>query len=332
MKEMFAQCSHCDYRTWYYDPWFNYSYGIGRYFEYPKIKYAWCEDCKDFKAIQCGINFLDIEKYIKIQENELSKLESKFFKFSKTKESIKEYQFNIEHFKKLANILNHKNSVNSCLKCGGSNLVYKDIEHELWGCPKCRIGILMLEEEEDSRLYTIGETVIHPIMKGSEKKSNLPYWIFKCAMDMIQNENLVWVYINKEPEKIITSDCIKYSAIDRCSLIVAYLSCLMKYDVSYKMVAYCLYHESDVFNEIEEKDFMQYFSVRYEFFETELNIMKGSKFFLPGKIIYLLYNPKIEDINHRLDNQFCDNLKDSFSIWNTVSYTLRAYFNDYKVL
>lgn len=115
-------CSNCKADFWH-PKCGTYEYeDVSRiYTRLPETEVGYCNDCKSFVCIQKGIKNKDIvEKLKKADHNER------------------------KYYEALLKILQGRDSVDSCVKCGSTNVVYR----EDCVCPICQEGKISIEREE----------------------------------------------------------------------------------------------------------------------------------------------------------------------------------------
>lgn len=328
-KNIYVHCEKCGYDediTWMED----YVYtGIDKDFAYPIINTAWCLSCKKYVKAQEGVDPKKLESEVNQKCKQLGKLKDKWLKFENTRKEIKHLESDLYKYKYLIALLNGKISYTSCNDCGSVNVAFKDVENNVWTCPKCKIGILKKREEEDDTFFVYGTKDILPVTNKSD--SSDMYQVFMCALEMIHNEAGYWVSMNKTAA-FMENDSSKMAILCRCAYIFAILTNTKRWNVCPKDTANILYEMcAGLYDNIGLNRFSIIFQSHLKFFEDELYIAQNTNIFLPGKITYLLDNPTIETPSRSLAIEFDRNLKRSCVVFGIVNKVFDAYFKKYVI-
>lgn len=320
-----AKCSRCEYSTDYKpDMGENYYYrGLSKHSKYPLIRYAWCNDCRKFVPVQLGINAELTKSAIQSHYKNLLELEKSIIKPVKTRIEIELTKNKLFDAVILNALTGGIDTHTSCVLCGSYNVVFKDIENQIWRCPKCKTGFLVLEKEndDDDVLLRRGEKIIVP---RSHFYDIIPK-IVHCAIDMISNEGVYYgLRSNAEMLSVLTR---KTSYIDRIALIYAILVMLLNKQIPKEpFVLDIIEHLSGI--EFVERDIKHLIVARLderiEYFKSEIEIELECSAFIPSAIIKTLMNPTqpptrtitginpLEAINH----------------WKIIIDTTYGYFYD----
>lgn len=326
----FATCSHCDYHEEYNPCETIYHYiGLSKNNKYPSVHNAWCNDCKKFVPVQMGINIKLLQAKLNTLEYELKRKNGKLIKLSKTKLAIKELEKNIAQLSELKSILGNDSTITSCIECNGTNIVFKDISTQVWLCPKCRKGYLILKEEKDDILIRLGETYIKPI-KFDGDISKLVDKFIMCSIDILNNTGLY--YSSLKDQNLIKVLTRATSMIDRLSLIFAYLKCVQKKNIPKESLILSLTEnliETGVIKNDVKNHVIYRFDKRIEYFINEIDIEMNCSAVIPTALIDTLRHPqdppttKITGVNPI----------DAINEWKIITDTIKAYFNhDFKRL
>ena len=320
--EYIAKCTYCDFSVDYRPDDYNYHYpGLS---SHPKISHAWCGDCNKFVPVQSGIN---IEKLYSLQNKlyqELISLEKQFIKSERIKTKIELTKEQLKETIALVALVDNHSTQATCIECGGNNLVYKDIEHQIWRCPKCRIGLLKLQQEEDDVLYRKCDKIIFPQLTNiNYGLSTLVPKIVLCSIDLINNEG-VYYRLSKNPNAI-SSLTKNTSLIDRICLVYAVLVQMFNIDIPLKNFVMDVVDDLISSNIITDdvKDLTVYrFDERIKFFNTEIKVEQNCKAFMPSAIIKTLRNPQAPPTHNIIGIDVLDLMQH----WKVIIDTIQAYF------
>lgn len=323
MKVSYVKCRRCGYKE-SYSIHNRYIYDKDIYI-YPIIKKGWCYNCKGFRDIQIGIDISDLRKEIDLLYDEYNKLNQRVFKFG-IKSKILYYKNKIVKYENIFKSLCARNSMTTCLKCGSDNVVLKEIDEDLWACPQCRIGVLELEEEiyDDIRFRTI-DSIIKPSIFSYERTSDFERSLL-CAMDMMKNEYLYWLYISGTPEKAIQGEILSMYALSE-----RYVYCMARRFSRYKLlggdfstnaIAFLWDNLKRMYEmKIEESSFKAYLNNSVWTYSHLCKNQTNSD--LESEIMYKLYHPR--NLNMKSNPEYAAEYS---TLFNIVNYTYNAYFID----
>lgn len=315
MKVSYAKCRKCGYNSLYGSP-NKYVYSK-EYDTYPIIKAGWCLDCKSFQDIQIGIDKNDLLSEIHKSEKELSELNGSFLRFGTKDKETHCKQRIAAYYDLLKSMLSKDSTTSTCINCGSANIVIKDIRHEIWACPQCHTGILELEELDDNHTYNIPSIHIKPLT-FSYSSMDIYELTILCAMDMMRNENLHWLYTSNTPEKALNEDTITvYGIVERCAYVYAQQYLRLKESDYTKIVSILYEHFSLVLGKTTEDIYVQIFKDKVQKLAKIINKKDY------GEIMYILYHPNGED---RGPSYEC--VSEYSSLYEIIKYTYSAYFFD----
>lgn len=326
----YAKCDTCDYEQ-EYNPT-NYKYIYPRIYgledlPYPEIRHAWCINCKTFVPIQKGININDIKNTISIENKKLERLNRKIFKFNKDKQDAQSLINKINLYVKFKELIKCS-TVDSCIECGSTNLIYKDIIKDFWVCPKCNKGILKIHRKKYDIYFRLADKEINPVGIQYEPFVKKDYgWnrfdkMLLCANEILKTDCLFLVSENNLNTFKILNNNIAWAIIDRASLVYTLLEYDKTYDyrfISRIKTPLVEYFKLSWNDRLESEDRIR---KMISYFRQELSF----KTFLPNGIIYTLLNPAEEPV---IDISKTD-IKRSLTYWRIVQNKTKAYFSFYK--
>lgn len=297
MKKLLIKCSHCDYSqelvtecNYYYEniptPKYNPKY---KFKLYPRIYNAYCNDCKKEVFIQEGIDAAVLTKEAAMALGEklgTSKL------FSKKKFNYFTDLYN--HYKSIQMELMFKNSLSTCLECGGTNIVYK--EGDIWACPKCdNILQRQVVDYYDNNLFV----PIKWINIGARDIQDVGFCnrILCCVADLIGNERAFYKSKGRSEKYQNVEKNLEIAAIDR----IAYILSILTISASNQDVAK-LTSLTDSLNSfadyvsqiiVIDRDIARArLAERYGYFEKMIKFNMTAKFPSPTAIAMALLNPQ----------------------------------------
>lgn len=322
-----AKCTHCDYSIEYKpDTGEDYYYhGLSHNSKYPKIDYAWCNQCNKFVPVQLGINMKEQKDLIKVLYKELIDLEKKFLKTSETIKKIELTKINLFDAVILNSLTDGCDTETSCVICGSSNIVFKDIENQVWQCPKCRSGFLKLVKENDDEdlLFRRGEKFIYPVKINRNIDDYLVPKVILCCMDILDNESIFYLMSNNIQMLDVLNKNISF--IDRISLVYAVLVTIFKIKIPKESFVSDVSHEL-ITSSIITNDINHFVSERFyqkiEFFKSEIEVELQCSSFIPSAIIKTLENPSLPSTRSIIGIDPIEVLKH----WKIISDTILGYF------
>lgn len=311
---MYAKCSHCDFEE-------DYNPAISYIYEYedfktitPIIRSVWCNDCKNFVPAVMGQFVPDAEKVYA----QLISLEKRLFKTNNVKQKIDHLKNELRDLVVFKSIYGHK-SDRGCIECGGNNLVFKDIETQIWSCPKCGIGVLMLKKVDSGVIFRRSTRYITPI---KQLDYDLFHNVFLCALDMKKNEEIFCM--TNEKYETVNNISTFIALVDRVALIYV---CLCK-RVKHISMGNFIFHitnefvEGDVFK-VGKKFIHDRLIERITYFDLEFNNQKRNSF-NPVAMVKVLSNPQIPATHDCSGMGFVYALRH----WEIITDTIKAYFDE----
>lgn len=323
-----AKCTHCDYEVDYKpDMCIDYRYhGLSKHSKYPKIEYAWCSQCNKFVPVQLGINMQEQKELIKVLYDNLIDLEKKVFKTADIRIKIELTKTNLFDTVILNSLTDGYDTQTSCAICGNRDVVFKDIEKQVWRCPKCKIGFLKLthqQDDDDDILYRRGEKFISPIKRNSHINDYIIPKVILCSLDILNNENLFYYMTNNKNMLAVLSK--NTSFIDRIALTYATLITLLKFKIPKEQFVLDVLDEliaSDIVLEDIKHLVVARFDEKIEFFKSEIEIELQCSSFIPSAIIKTLENPSFPSTRNITGIDPIESLKH----WKIISDTIQGYF------
>ena len=322
-----AKCTHCDYSIEYKpDTGEDYYYhGLSKNSKYPKMEFAWCNQCNKFVPIQLGINMKEQRDLIKVLYEELIDLEKKFIKTFDTRKKIEITKSNLFDAVILNSLTDGCDTENSCILCGSSNIVFKDIENQVWLCPKCQVGFLKLVKENDDEdiLYRRGEKFIYPLKRNRSIDNYFVPKVILCCMDILNNESIFYRMSNKIRMLDTLNKYIFF--IDRISLIYAVLFSILKIKINKELFVSDVLDEliaSDIITNEMKRSVSARFYQKIEFFKSEIDIELQCTSFIPSAIIKTLENPSLPSTRNIIGIDPIEVLKH----WKIIIDTIKGYF------
>lgn len=324
-----AKCTHCDYTVDYKpDMCEDYRYhGLSKHSKYPKIEYAWCSQCNKFVPVQLGINMQKQKELIKVLYDELIDLEKKVFKTADTKIKIELTKTSLFDTVILNSITDGYDTQTSCVLCGNRDVVFKDIENQIWRCPKCKVGFLTLttenDDDDDDILYRRGEKIIYPVKKNSHVNDYVIPKVVLCSLDILNNESIF--YRMSDNTKMLAVLNKNTSFIDRIALTYAVLVTLLKFKILKESFVLDVLDElttSEIVTEDIKHLVMARFNEKIEFFKSEIEIELQCSSFIPSAIIKTLENPSLPSTRNITGINPIEALKH----WKIISDTIQGHF------
>lgn len=325
-----SECTNCDFSIDYRPYWVNYHYqGLSRESEYPKIDFAWCNNCRKFTPVQLGFKISEIKEKQTSTNEKIVTLKRKLIKTSSIRNEIEDLKVIANDVKTIINLTEGYDTLSSCCECGSSDIVFKDIEHQMWRCPKCRIGLLKLKKEidEEDILYRLGEEFITPVKFDWHIEDYISYKAFCCSFDIINNECVYYLYVSRHKIGIKKLyDNYILTLIDRLSIIYAVLIKIMglkiREDIFIQNMISSL-KSAKIIDAIDDINLIiNRLKNKIDFFVSEIEIELGCSMFLPIAIITTLENPDKTPTREISANDPFETLKH----WKVVSDTIHAYF------
>lgn len=269
----YAKCSHCGTEFDIGGYFYNYFYPqLTHYSRYPKIKVGWCSECKEFVDVQMGINYSDIYNEGKRINEELNSLSKKWIKTNSVKEKIRmlskeQFECNV-----ILEMLNGRDSLCSCTKCGGINISIKDLEKHPTVCPKCNIGILEVETRKDDILFRLGDKVLSPVFPNGDLYVDMMQ-VYNCANAMFFNEYYYWRSIGQKA-KFYNIENYACSMINRNAYVFALLLKHKKIRFNRSEIAdvFYKYFWKDATADDDKEKFNKMFSFDLKFYDDELYV------------------------------------------------------------
>ena len=258
-------------------------------------------------------------------------MEKNIFKTNNCKKQILSVKEKLNDSIILQALIDNKSSHSTCIECGGNNLVYKNIESEIWLCPKCKLGHFVLEKDDDDAIYRLSEKIIYPQLNNKDEIDNRCLFLTKitlCSIDIMNNEN-VYYRLSKNIQAIHNLSN-NYIILDRISLVYSILVELQnipidKTDFISDIIDYLIY--SEIISEDQQDLVAKRINERIKFFLTEIKTEKHCSDFIPFNIIYSIQNPQ-SPITHG----FTDiDLIDTLGHWKIITDTVRAYFYNFSI-
>lgn len=317
-------CSNCDYESEMGD-FVEYRYKNVAKSIYPIIKYGWCNDCKRFVNIQMGISVNTIDTEMRDLQNCLNKYKHKLFKTNSVKSNIKNIEEKINELSILKSLIKGSHTVSSCTRCNGINIVFKDVEKQLWCCPKCHIGQLGIKKSDISLFIKPKTEYIIP----NQKERTISYFTDKsmmCSLDLINNTGIYYAHL--QSQELIEVLSRKASLINRFSLIYAFLKCI--YKVKINQTNYWKTIEDNllgagIISSKESENLLSIFNKMVDFYVDEIEVEMNCSVFMPTFIISALRNPE-EEIEEIRKQEEKINPVDAITEWKIISDTINAYF------
>lgn len=322
--EYIAKCTRCDFSVELYPNNYNYRYPGIRILPFPKISYSWCRDCNKFVPIQNGINLEEIRSLQSKLYHDLLNLEVLYIKSKAQKEKIQSLKNQLKETIALEALIDNHSTEATCIECGGNNLVYKDIEHQIWGCPKCRFGFLKLHQENNDIFYRKCDKIIYPqLTRRNYEQTLLVHRIVFCCIDLINNEG-IYYRLSKNSDNI-NSLTKTTSFIDRTCLIYSVLSQLFKMSISKEEFAIDIIDylvSSDIISNETKDFFANRFNERIKYFKAEIELEQNCSAFIPTAIIKTLREPEKEPTHNIVGIDVIDAMQH----WKVIIDTISAYF------
>lgn len=322
-----AKCTNCDYVVDYRpDNGVDYYYhGLSKHSKYPKIEYAWCSQCNKFVPVQLGINIHKQKELIKTLYDELISLEKKVFKTADTRIEIELAKANLFDTVILNSLTDGCDTQTSCVLCGNRNVVFKDIENQIWCCPKCKVGILTLSKEydDDDNLYRRGKKFIYPVKKTCHINDYVIPKVILCGLDILNNEGIY--YRVSDNTKMLATLNRNTSFIDRISLTYAVLVTLLKFNIPKEQFVLDVLEELITLKIVTDGVkhlVVERFDERIEFFLSEIEIELKCSSFIPSAIIKTLENPTLPPTRNIMGISQIEVLKHR----KIISDTIYGYF------
>lgn len=318
-----AKCSRCDYISDYRpDTGIDYHYrGVSTFSEYHKTVYAWCNDCKQFAPVQLGIDYSAIQEAISEHYNKLIGLEKSIVKTASKRNEIEWTKTKLFDTVIINSLINRSDTHTSCILCGSYNVVFKDLEGQIWRCPKCKMGFLTLtiEEHDEDILYRRGEKFIIP----NRNYCNTIPKIVNCGIDIINNESIF--FLIRKNEKMLETLMEKTSYLDRMALTYAILVTLFHYNKSKDVFVL------DIMDMLSDMDFItdddrvvvrDRFYDKIDYFKSEIEIELNCSAFIPSAIITTLMNPSSPSTRNITGTDPIE----AIAHWKIIMDTVRGYF------
>lgn len=319
-----VKCTHCEYEHLYSIG--LYLYGNSLHFPiYPKVKKGYCLNCNEFVDVQEGLEIDYVMKEFERCNNELSTIEKKWFKNKNDSNKILQLKSNYSDYISLIKNLDFRSSISSCIKCGHSNIVYKDIDKFTWVCPKCGIGRLYKCTEESDVIFRIKPKIIKPVVDG--KRFRLGYWIFKCCYDLLYSELYI---LNKESTNYIPPSSLIELITERFSFVFGWLAVYKNDLISSNILKTIrdLYSICDYSIYLSEIDFGNRILKDMEFYKNEILFMSTNKFDITYSILQNLFYPKDDKILniHMAKEAYLIHPNVAKNILNNINGIVGCYF------
>lgn len=222
---MRVKCTSCNYTT-QFDPISecNYKdvkyrgceYAPFKFKRFPAVKYYWCKTCQDFTPVETALSIDEIHSLLDRAQQEVVRQSRHLFPSRRKLQAITSI---ITEYSMILALAKGKNRGATCTRCGGSNILRKDIHKELWCCPSCGVG----------RLYVSTDRVSYPVLniELSELREDKPAAsiydiIADCAVDLLRNEYALYIQRSDFAMGNIVKN-YKWAVTDRVALILSSL-------------------------------------------------------------------------------------------------------------
>ena len=320
------KCSHCDYeyeKDYYPSSFTTYKYkGITQTFEYPKVYTGWCINCNGFRSIAQGIKLKELLEKKANAIARLVKLGNKFINLSNSTSEIKQIINQIEAYSIIEYEMQGKDTVDTCIHCGKSQIIHKHISKPIWACPKCKNGILYLQTSNEDFLLRRGIAEI-PFPKQSKKVYDLYDRIIICCFELMDNETAYLYNANLHNTLAALRKNFDHRFLDRISLIYSYIECIMLHKAlpaAYiqkliERIKQCLI----ISDNVDIKTVKERIEERIEYFKVEIEVGMECSHFIPAAIITTLRNPNNPPTHKITETDLIDAIKN----WSLIAGTIK---------